>query len=175
MNTYTKIATLIELHSTLVEHSNPIPTPDLAIRAAQLAIDEQFNGCVYRMAAGSYLRAAILWGRISDLVTTKARFDTLVLAAVFAHNSRNLYLAANYVAQLERLSHSEGFEIPATIAVLERNHAFREICVNATPSYAIQRRSLPGKVIERELLRAGRGVPTSEAALSPQRRLRGAQ
>jgi hypothetical protein len=131
VNTYAKIATLIELHGTLSENANPIPSPGLAVRAAQLAVDEQFNGCVYRMAADSYRRAAILWGRIGTLVTTKSRVDAFVLAAIFAHNSRNLHLAATYVTQLQQLARGEGFEIPAIVGVLKRNHAFRAILVHA--------------------------------------------
>jgi hypothetical protein len=64
VTTYAKLATLAELRAGIAEQSNPMPTRGLAARAAGLAADEQFNGFLYTMAAGSDLRAAILWGRI---------------------------------------------------------------------------------------------------------------
>lgn len=133
MNTYAKIAALAELHASITEHSNPVPTRSLALRAAGLVCDEQFNGFLYPMAAGHRLRAAILWARIGALVTGQPRVEAYALAAVFAHDSGNLYLAANQVIRLQQLARTEGLEIPSAVGLLKRQHAFREVLVRAHP------------------------------------------
>jgi hypothetical protein len=133
VTTYAKLATLAELRASIVEHSNPIPTRRLAVRAAKLAADEQFNSFVYTMAAGRHLRAAILWGRIGALVTGQPQVHALALAAVFAYNSGSLHLAANDVIRLQDLARTGGFEIPAVVGILKRDHTFREVLVRAHP------------------------------------------
>jgi hypothetical protein len=133
VNTYAKIATLADIRASITEHPNPIPTRALALRAAELVRDEQFNGFLYPMAAGHRLRAAILWGRIGALVTGQPRLDAYALAAVFAHDSGNLHLAANQVIRLQQLARAEGLEIPPVVGKLKNQHAFREIFVRAHP------------------------------------------
>ncbi|WP_088295424.1 hypothetical protein [Mycobacterium avium] len=133
MNTYAKIATLSDIRDSITGHANPIPTRTLALRAAEVVRDEQFNGFLYPLAAGHRLRAAILWGRIGDLVTGQSRVDAYALAAVLAHDSGNLPLAANYVIRLQQLARAERLDIPPVVEELKRQHAFREILVRAHP------------------------------------------
>jgi hypothetical protein len=112
VTTYAKLATLAELRSSIAEQSNPMPTRGLAARAADLAADEQFSGFLCTVAAGSDLPAAILWGRFGGLVTGQPQVNALALAAVFAHNSHNPHLAANYVIRLQQVAVPKGFRSP---------------------------------------------------------------
>ena len=122
--TFSKIATLAEIRTNLI--NNTAPDSCLAQRAGKMAADPDQHRHLVKICNGRFLAGALLFQRVADQLSGEPQVGALTVAALCALNGGNPGLAASAITRLEVIANRRHIEVSPLVDILKIDHRIAE-------------------------------------------------